>query len=297
MKYFVKDWYEDSDKAYKIMKEYDTHYKSIEYKLSSNVKNVLRDRHDTHIINTSFIENNYIMELEEHTWGKANIIFCNATVKHSDNIKDDYWLYDEIYLVSDKIEIHISFGKSDTIIVCDDAYISIEDKDYFKNLYEREDFKIELADTDKEDIANTVINKEHICGNVMLKPWELLIFSFIQIYSHINYYKYNNIQDKLINHYYNLSPEEKENMYRHLFSELEEKLIKSINILDKHKNIIKSQELENVIDKFLEIYNKKDTPIETKNQLYLNLDKQIPLCDLNNIYIRILECINANLTK
>ncbi len=107
VKYFVKGWYKNTNKAKKTIEEYKHYYKTIENQLSASVKNILRDRHDTHIMNTHFIENNYIMELEEHIWGKANIIFHNATVKHSNDIKDEYWLYDEIYKVSDKIELHI----------------------------------------------------------------------------------------------------------------------------------------------------------------------------------------------
>lgn len=297
MKYFIKGWYEDNSKVEKIRREYNNHYKSIEDKLSANVKNMLKGRHDTHIIKTFFIENNYIMELEERIWGTANIIFCNATVKHSNNIKDEYWLYDEIYQVSDKIEIHISFNKSDIIIMCDDAYISIEDKDYFKDLYVKEDYNIDIADNNKVDIANMVMDKESVCGYIMLNSWEQLVYSFIQIYTHINYYKYNNIEDKLVNHYYNLSLEKKQNTYKNLFSMLEENLINSIKILEKYKEIIKGKEIDNVINKFLEIYNKRDMAMERKNQLYLNLDKQIKSSDLNNIYKRILECINADLIK
>ncbi|MFR0823386.1 MAG: DUF4085 family protein [Clostridia bacterium] len=299
VKYFVKGWYENSNKAKKTIEEYNHYYKSIENQLSASVKNILRDRHDTHIMNTYFIENNYIMELEEHIWGKANIIFHNATVKHSNDIKDEYWLYDEIYKVLDKIELHILLNKSEIIIICDDAYITVEDKAYFKNLYIKEDYNINIMDN-KDNIASTILNKEKVCGFIMLNSWEQLIYSFIQVYMHIRYYKYNNIDDKLENHYYkcypNLSPEGKQKIYEKLFIALEEKLINSIKILEKYKHIIKEKELDSMINKFLEIYNKKDVSVEDKNQLYLNLGEQITF-DLCNIYKRILECINADLIK
>ena len=131
----------------------------------------------------------------------------------------------------------------------------------------------------------------------MLNSWEQLVYSFIQIYTHINYYKYNNIENKLVNNYYNLTLEEKQNTYKNLFSMLEENLINSIKILEKYKEIIRGKEIDKVINKFLEIYNKRDMAMERKNQLYLNLDEQIISSDLNNIYKRILECVNADLIK
>lgn len=296
MKYFVKGWYEDNSKAEKIIREYNNYYKSIEAKLSASMKNMLKGRHDTHIIRTYFKENNYIMELEERIWGKANIVFCNATLKDNSNIKDEYWLYDEIYPILDKIEINILLNKSEIAVVCSDAYININDKDYFKTLYIKEDFNIDLADNNKNHIANTVIDKENMCGSIMLKSWEELVYSFIQIYSHIKYYKYNNIEDKLVYHYYNLSSEDKKNMYKILFSDLEKSLIKSIKILQQYQAVIKEKELDNIINKFLGIYNQNDISMQRKNELYLNLDKKIT-CNLNNLYKRILECIDTNIIK
>lgn len=294
VKYFVKDWCKNQKKAKEIIRKYNTYYKSIENKLSINIKNILDGRHDTHIVKTYFTGNNYIMELDECIWGKAKIIFCNAAVKYNSNINDEYWLYDEIYKVLDKIELHISFSKSDIIIICEDAYISIEERNYFKELYLKEDFNIEVANNNKIDIANTVINKKGTCGNIMLKPWEKLIYSFIQIYIHINYYKYNNIEDKIANQYHNLSAEDKNNIYKILFSNLEENLIDNIKVLEKYKYIINEKELDNLIDKILEIYNTKGISIEYKNELYLNLENQI-IFNCNNIYKRILQCIDENL--
>lgn len=294
MKFFVKGWYEDYNKAEEVMRKYHNYYRTIENQLPDSIKNVLKGRHDTHIVNTFFENNNYIMNLDEHEWGKPSIIFSNAIIKKTANIENEYWLYDEVYLQLDKIELHISLSKSDIVIVCDDAYISVEDKDYFKKSYAKEDFNIDLGNN-KEDIANTVINKEKICGFIMLQPWEKLIYSFIQIYLHINYYQYNNIEDKIEKHYYNFSEEEKQNKYKILLLEFEESLRNSISILQKYKTIIDDKELDSVIKRFLETLD-SDVTLKEKNQLYLNLCKQSPK-NPNKIYRRILECINGNLIE
>lgn len=294
MKFFVKGWYEDYSKAEEVMRKYHNYYRTIENQLPDSIKNVLKGRHDTHIVNTFFENNNYIMNLDEHEWGKPSIIFSNAIIKKTDNIENEYWLYDEVYLQLDKIELHISLSKSDIVIVCDDAYISVEDKDYFKKSYAKEDFNIDLGNN-KEDIANTVINKEKICGFIMLQPWEKLIYSFIQIYLHINYYQYNNIEDKIEKHYYNFSEEEKQNKYKILLLEFEESLRNSISILQKYKTIIDDKELDSVIKRFLETLDSNVT-LKEKNQLYLNLCKQSPK-NPNKIYRKILECINGNLIE
>lgn len=293
MRYFANGWDENNVKAEKTIHEYHNYYKSIENDLPDNFKYVIRDRHDTHIVNTYFIENNYVMELEEHIWGKAKIIFCNATIKHCTHIKDDYWLYDEVYKVLDKIELHILFSSAEIVIMCDDAYINVEDKNYFKSLFEKEKYDNDVTD---DTIATVVVDKESTCGFVELKPWEQLIFSFIQIYTHIKYYKYNNIEDKLVNTCYNLSYEERQNMYEYLLSTLERRLINSIEILQKYKEIIKDKELDNIINNFLTIYNKKNISMEKKNQLYLDFGKNISF-DLAKTYKKILECIEANLIK
>lgn len=296
LRYFIKDWDKDSSKAEKIVKEYNNYYKSIEDKLSSNVKSVLIGRHDTHIIKTYFKENNYIMELEKRVWGKANIIFSNATIKDSNNIQDEYWLYDEIYLSLDKLEIHILFSQSDIIIACDDVYTQIEKENYFEKLYEKEDFDIDLTNNNKKNIINTVMDKEFVCGYRMLESWEKLIYSFIQIYRHINYYKYNNIEEKVLNSDYNLSLKEQEELYRTLFLSLEEKLISSIKILDKYKEIINEKELENIIYKFLKVYNDDNLTIKKKNDLYLAINEKLSF-DLTKIYQSILQCIQYSLIK
>ena len=290
MKYFVRDWNKDIIKSKKIMQEYSNYYKSIEEQISVNVKNVLYNRHDTHILSTYFQEKDYVMELEEKIWGKAYIILKNANIKESTNIKDEYWLYDEVYKINGKYEIHILFDELDIIIECDEAYIKVKSTDYFKNLYIKEDYSIDLFNN-KKDIANAVMDKESICGYITLNTWEQLIYSFMIIYLHIKYYKYNNIEEKLKNHYYSFSREEKEEIYQVLFSELEENLIRSIKTLEKYREEINEEQLNNIINKFLTIYNNKDITIKRKNQLYLNFGEEIS-SDLNKIYKIILQYIN-----
>ncbi len=294
MRYFIKGWDDNSIKSKEIMQKYNNYYKIIEKEIPANIKNVLYNRHDTHILKTYFKGKDYIMELEEKIWGNAYIIFKNATIKKDINIKDEYWLYDEIYKIKEKYEIHILFNKSDTIIECDDAYIRVKNKDYFKDLYIKEDYCIDLANTDMKNIANVVMDKEFVCGYSMLNTWEQLIYSFIQIYMHIKYYKYNNIEEKLANHYYNLSVKEKKDIYQILFTKLEEKLIKSIKVLGQYNRKINEKDLNNIINKFLAIYNKNNITIERKNQLYLNLGERI-FYDLNNIYKIIIQYIDKNL--
>lgn len=293
MKYFVKGWDNNIINSKKVIKKYNNYYKTIEKQISVNVKNVLCNRHDSHILKAYFQETDYIMELEEKIWGKAYIVFKNATVKKNINIKDDYWLYDEIYKIKEEYEIHILFNKSDIIIKCSDAYIRLKNKEYFKALYKKEDYSIDLANSNKKDIASVVMDKEFVCGYIMLNTWEQLIYSFMQIYVHIKYYKYNNIEEKLTNHYYELSEEERKNTYQILFSKLEERLIESIKILEKYKETINEKDLNDIISKFLAIYNKNDITIERKNQLYLNLGEEV-LFDLNNIYKIILQYIDKN---
>ena len=290
MKYFVRDWDKDIIKSKKIMQEYSNYYKAIEEQISVNVKNVLYNRHDTHILSTYFQEKDYVMELEEKIWGKAYIILKNANIKESTNIKDEYWLYDEVYNINGRYEIHILFDELDIIIECDEAYIRVKSKDYFKNLYIKEDYSIDLFNN-KKDIANAVMDKEAICGYITLNTWEQLIYSFMMIYLHIKYYKYNNIEEKLKNHYYSFSTEEKEEIYQVLFSELEENLIRSIKTLEKYREEINEEQLYNIINKFLTIYNNKDITIKRKNQLYLNFGEEIS-SDLNKIYKIILQYIN-----
>jgi len=294
MKYFVRDWDNNSIKSKEIMQKYSDYYKNIEKHISINIKNALYNRHDTHIFKTYFQEKDYVMELEEKIWGNAYIIFKNANIKKDINIKDEYWLYDEIYKVKEKYKIHILFNKSEIIIECDDIYIKVKDKDYFKNLYLKGFYNIDISNNDKKNITNVVKDKEFICGYSMLNTWEKLIYSFIQIYMHIQYYKYNNIEEKLENYYYNLSIEEKKSTYQTLFSELEEKLIRSVKILEQHKEKINKKDLNNIINKFFRIFNEKHITIERKNQLYLKLGEEI-VVDFNNLYRIILQYINENI--
>lgn len=296
MKYFVKNWAKNDKQAEKVIKEYQEHYKTIENKLSDDVKRVIHNRHDTHIVKSYFSEKDYIMELDEEVWGKTKFIFKNAEVKRNSDIKDEYWLDNEIYKVLDKTEIHIQFNKSDTIIVCDDAYISIENKEYFKELYKKENYNIDIFDTNKTNIINEVRNKKFICGRDMLEPWEQLIYSFSEIYRHINYYKYNNIENILKYQYEKYSIEEQKEIYIKLFKQMEKDLINNINIIKKYKETIKEEDLNYIINRLLGIYNKKDVPIQNKNQLYMNFNEELKI-DLNKIYKKLLEYIEEGFIK
>ena len=130
----------------------------------------------------------------------------------------------------------------------------------------------------------------------MLNEWEKIIYSFIQIYIHINYYKYNSIDDTIERQYYNFSTQERKEKYRQLLSELEERLNKSIKVLERNNQIMESKELSIIISEFLGVYNNKDISLYNKNQLYVNLSNEIS-SDINNIYISIIEYINNNLCK
>lgn len=57
---------------------------------------------------------------------------------------------------------------------------------------------------------------------------------------------------------------------------------------------INEKNLDNIINKFLVVYNRNDITIERKNQLYLNLGEE-QFFDFDNIYKMILQYINKNL--
>ncbi len=289
MKYFVNNWIDDAEN---VIKKYEEHYKSIENQLTNNVKKVLKNRHDAHIVKAYFKDKNYMIELDEEVWGKATLVFVNATIRHNSNIQDTYWLYEEIYKVEDKNEIHISFYKSDIIILCDDAFVDLKEKDYFKKLYQIKDFKIDMHNP----IIEAVSHKEYVCGKDMLENWELLLLSYYQIYAHINYYKNRNIEDLMENHYYTYSEEEKKEIYVQLFTNLEKNIINSIEILRRYQDIIKDENLNYIIRRLLGIYNKKNIPIKEKNQQYLQLNEELHF-DFNKMYKRILTCIDERLIK
>ena len=293
MKYFVRGWDNEISNVERILGEYNNYYKTIKNRISKSVEKAL-NQHDSHIIEGYFEENNYIIKLEEKIWGIAFIVFKNAIMKHNEKIKDDYWIYNELYLAEDKYEIHILFDKSEVVIVCDDVYIRIEEKDYWTNLYEKENYHFDLFDDTKENIIQTVVDKEITCGYDKLKNWEQLIYSFYVIYSHINYYKYNSI-DEVVEHYpYHLSEAEKQDKYKALFTDLEERLIRNMKTLEKYSETIKEKELDEVINKFLEVYNKKNITEQEKNQLYKSLEKDVAL-NPKKIYKKILMYINENL--
>ena len=340
MKYFKRGWFANPGKADDIIKKYEDYYKTIENHLSDNIKQVINHRHDTHIVKTYFENKNYIMELDEEIWGKAKFIFENADVKVTTKIEDEWWLYDEVYKVREKSEIHILFDKSEIIILCYDAHIEIEEREYFKKLREkrkkdgkkvitkeenikslmeiynqathfnekeRQEFlemllSEEITDTEldpiwDDEIVNTVTSKEHVSGVNLLRKWENLIYSFYNIYIHVKFYKNNNIEDILIRQYYNYSIKEKEEIYIKLFKNLEENIIKNINIVKKYNDIIGNRNLNYVIEQLQGVYNRKNMHIKEKNQLYLKLNERLMNIDFDSIYERILECINEDLIK
>ncbi len=302
MKYFVNGW-ETRKNSEKIIEQYDKYYCSIENQLSDNVKRAINYRHDTHIVKTYFEDTDYIMELDEEIWGKGKIVFTNATVRHNSDKKDVYWLYEEIYKVTDKLEIHISFykanKKSDIIVLCDDVYVRIEEKEYFKNLYNETISRLNENNNLKNDkIIQIIENKKMICGFYMLNIWEQLIFNFNQIYETIKYSKDKNIDDLIENYYYSCSETEKENIYKEKFIEYEENIKENIKILMKYREILKEQGLRYIINSVLGVYNKNNISMKEKNQMYLKTNEKL-LKDVNfgKIYMRILDCIAEGLIK
>ena len=339
MKYFKRGWFSNPKEIEGIINEYENYYKTIENQLSDNIKQIMKHRHDTHIVKTYVENKDYIMDLDEEIWGKAKFVFRNAEIKINGKIEDEWWLYDEVYKVGDKIEIHILFDKADIIIICDDAHIEIKENEYFKKLNEnrknrkkiiakeenmkslielynqathlneeeKKEFleillseKITETELDSiwyDEIVNTVTNKAHINGLHSLKKWEKLIYSFYETYLHVKFYKNNNIEDILMRQYYNCSNKEKEEMYILLFRNLEKNIIENITILKKYDNVIGDNNLKYVIEQLQEVYNRKNMPIEKKNQLYLKLNERLIDIDFNSIYERILDCINEGLIE
>lgn len=291
MKYFVRGWDDNIGNTERVLKEYSNYDKMIKNQIPKKVQEAL-NQHDNHIRETYFKENDYIMELEGKIWGTAFIIFKNAIVQCDSKLEDDYWRYDEIYLLKDKYEIHILFDKTEIIIECDDVYINVQEKEYWTILYEKEDYSLNSI---KENIIQTVIDKEIICGYDKLKKWEQLIYSFYEIYLHIHYYNYNSI-DEAVEHYpYYLSEEEKQDRYKALFADMEERLIRSIKALEEYREVIKEKELDEVISKLLEVYNKKGMTEQAKSQLYRNLNKDA-FPNLEKLYKKILIYMNNNAT-
>lgn len=88
--------------------------------------------HDCQITNIIQKENDLILEIDnegEYT-EINNIIFKNAKIiKQENEIKKAWWLYDEIYKVNDKYEIHLLLWASndefsDFILTCDDIILN-----------------------------------------------------------------------------------------------------------------------------------------------------------------------------
>lgn len=340
MKYFGREWLTNPKKADEIVKEYEKYYETIENQLSDNLKQVMNHRHDTHITKTYFENKNYIMELKKEIWGKVKLIFNNAEIKAKGKIEDECWIYDEVYKIGEKLEIHILFDKAEIIILCDDAHMEIKENEYFKELNEKrkksgkkiitkeENMKSlmelynqathlseeerkkfletllseQITETEldpiwDDEIVNTVMSKEHICGLNSLRDWEKLVYCFYNICIHVRFYKDNTIEDILTRQYYNYSSLNKKEIYIQLFKNLEKNIIDNINVLRKYNNVIKDNNLKYMIEQLQKAYNKKDIPIKEKNQLYLKLNEGLMDIDFNSIYEKILDCINKELIK
>ncbi len=172
-----------------------------------------------------------------------------------------------------------------------------EKKEFLEILLSEKITETELDSIWYDEIVNTVTNKAHINGLHSLKKWEKLIYSFYETYLHVKFYKNNNIEDILMRQYYNCSNKEKEEMYILLFRNLEKNIIENITILKKYDNVIGDNNLKYVIEQLQEVYNRKNMPIEKKNQLYLKLNERLIDIDFNSIYERILDCINEGLIE
>ncbi len=327
MKYFKRGWFSNPKEIEGIINEYENYYKTIENQLSDNIKQIMKHRHDTHIVKTYVENKDYIMDLDEEIWGKAKFVFRNAEIKINGKIEDEWWLYDEVYKVGDKIEIHILFDKADIIIICDDAYIEVEEKEYLKNIYnkmntkendeiinkfiksleesnmskkEKEHLKVLYLYDDIKPIcpipnklypSEIIENKKDICGYDLLNTEEKVIFHFVRMYTFI---KYNNIENIVKSEY---SMREQMETQEQIFKQFEEDMAKSLKELKKYKDIINNKEFDYIIKILLEICNKKDVPTKEKKQLYLNVKGKFKNIDFNKIYEKILKCINEDLIK
>ena len=295
MKYYTREWAENPFDNPRIMLEYERYYAMIENEIPENVRKIIRERHDTHISRVYFEGNDYIMEVSKEVWGSARFIFKNAVVTTKGKIEDEWWLYNEIYKIEDKLEIHILFTEAETVIICDDIQNEVLERKYFRNLYKSEDRlkeKDEYYDSILDDrIVTTIINKEFIFG--ILENWEQIIFAFSQIY----YIKSVNFNNMTIYNYYNFTENEKSEIDRTRFLDFEQSLKKYIEILSKYIDVIKDSDLKYVVEQLQEVYNRKNMPIEKKKQLYLKLNEKLTDIDFNSIYERILDCINEGLIE
>lgn len=295
MKYYTRKWSEDPFDNPRVMLEYEKYYETVENQIPDNIRKIIRERHDTHISKAYLEKNDYIMEAPREIWGSAKFIFKNAIVTTNGKIEDECWLYNEIYKRGNRLEIHILFTEADTIIVCDDIQSEITEKEYFRDLYEKKD-KTKEKDEHYDNILNdeiviTILNKEFITGT--LENWEKIIFAFAQIY----YMKNFNIEDTMIYNYCNFTEDEKEEIYTKTFEIFEKNLKIYLETINKYKDVIKDIDLNYIIDKLYEVYNKQDIPIKEKNNLYLKLGENLKDIDFNKVYERILDCISKELIK
>ncbi len=326
MKYFKRGWYANPKDVDRIIESYNSYYRTIENQLSDNVKQVMKHRHDTHIVEAYMEGKNYVMELDEEIWGKARFIFENANAQINGKIEDEYWLYDEIYKLEDKIEIHILFDQADVIISCDNAHVEVEQKEYLKKIYDKMKSKekdettdkfiesIEKSDMSKNEkehlkslylrddikpiypipnkiyLSEVIENKTGTCGYDLLRKEEKVISQFIYMYTFVKHNKINENAKQLHNKY---SIEEKE-----IYIKIEKDIIKSIETLREYEDIFAIKELNYIIEKLLEIYNKKDISGQEKNQLYIETNEKLQKeIDFGKIYMRILDCIAEGLIK
>lgn len=163
------------------------------------------------------------------------------------------------------------------------------------NIYKEENNDMKLNYIFDDKIINAIIDKEIIIGTKILKNWEQLIYYFYQIYIHATAYKYNNIDELMVNHYYTYSRKEQEEIYIQLFQNLEEDILESISTLRKYQDLIKDNELNYILNLLQGVYNKKNISMKEKNQLYLKTNGELDHINFNRIYTKILECINQGI--
>jgi len=116
-----------------VEKTVDDYAKYIKKEFKNKIPNFEKESfHDSQITNFIHKGNDYIFELDnEGSFTEINnIIFKNAEIiKQEFSIKDARWLYNEIYKIGDKYEIHLLLWASndeliDFILTCDDIILN-----------------------------------------------------------------------------------------------------------------------------------------------------------------------------
>lgn len=116
MKYFTKEWFLGGQGNHKKMKEevdsYQKHYRTIEKLIPSDLKSALHI-HDCDLIKMNFIGADLIIEFDPtHALSDTTkLVFKNAVLLENDEPNKEFCsIYNEIYLVNGRYEIHILFS-------------------------------------------------------------------------------------------------------------------------------------------------------------------------------------------